>query len=238
MRKIHLYLLATATFLMACKGNTEHVPTQVEIRSQMDIVGNQATLVRPDSVSIVVIRDSVPNEETDTIYKLKTSITLILDSTFMADKMEDNLQLHICDIIFEPIDGSYKDNLITFMKSGKGSTVDIDLVGKAERNKFLQLSNESSVLLKGFSFRKIDPEAMADPKITKMLDSYAKWLRIMKKDMDENYGILPQTYVHQGLPEAYELYQKLESQESIMTPKQKERFAGLLKLHKSIDFPE
>lgn len=30
----------------------------------------------------------------------------------------------------------------------------------------------------------------------------------------------------------------MHSQESLMTPKQKERFVSLLKLHKSIDFPE
>lgn len=71
-----------------------------------------------------------------------------------------------------------------------------------------------------------------------LVQSNDKWLRTMKKDLDDNNGILPQMYVHQGLPEAYGIYQKLHSQESLMSPEQKERFVSLLKLHKSIDFPE
>lgn len=211
---------------------------QVEINGQVEIFGNKANIVRPDTMALVIVRDSVADEKTDTIYNLKTSLTFVLDSTFMADKMEEALQLHINDITFVPTDSACANSLIAFLKSDVGTKTVVEFTGKTERSKFLQLSNAVKVSLIGFSFHELDPEAMADPKITKLIDSYEKWINILNNAKKENYGMLPQMYVYEGLPEAYGLYKKLAAHESVMSPKQKERFANLLRIHKSIDFPE
>jgi hypothetical protein len=237
MKKSYVILMVVVMFLTGCKKNEVSVPMQVVV-SQLKIVGKQANLVKSDTASIVIVRDSVANENTDTIYNVKASISIILDSTFLADKMEEALQLQINDIIFVPADSAFANNLITFLQSDPGTKTVIEFVSKVEKNKYLQLQNATKASFTGFSFHKLDPEALADPKITKLLDSYAKWLKTMKQDMDDNYGTLPQMYAYEGLPEAYGLYKKLHVQETKMTPKQKERFTSLLNLHKSIDFPE
>lgn len=237
MKKSYVMMIVVVMFLTACQRNEVSIPLQVVV-SQVEIVGEQANIVKLDTASLVIVRDSVANEKTDTIYNVKTSITIILDSTFVADKIEKTLQLQINDITFVPADSAFANNLISFLKSEPGTKTVIEFVGKAEKNKYLQFQNATKASFTDFSFHKLDPEALADPNITKMLNSYAKWLKTMKQDKDDNYGTLPQMYVHQGLPEAYGLYKKLHVQETKMTPKQKERFASLLNLHKSIDFPE
>ena len=239
MKKCFFPILVTfVTLLIACQENERPVPMQVEINGQVEIFGNKANIVRPDTMALVIVRDSVADEKTDTIYHLKTSLTFVLDSTFMADKMEEALQLHINDITFVPTDSACANSLIAFLKSDVGTKTVVEFTGKTERSKFLQLSNAVKVSLIGFSFHELDPEAMADPKITKLIDSYEKWINILNNAKKENYGMLPQMYVYEGLPEAYGLYKKLAAHESVMSPKQKERFANLLRIHKSIDFPE
>lgn len=239
MKILHFILVtAVVALLTACQENEKPVPMQAEVNSLVEIVGNKANIVRPDTMSLVIVRDSVADEKTDTVYNLKTSLTLVLDSTFIADKMEASMKLQINDITFIPMDSAYADCLIAFLKSDVGTKTTIEFTGKTERSKFLQLSNAVKVSLMGFSFHEVDPEAMADPKITKLIDSYEKWINTMNNAKKENYGMLPQMYVHEGLPEAYDLYKKLAAQESMMSPKQKERLTNLLRVHKSIDFPE
>lgn len=246
MKRKHLFIVicAISSLFTACQEKEKPIPMSMELAGvQLDICGNQAGLVVADTTGLIIVRDSVANEAIDTIYNVRTNVILMLDSTFIADKMEEKLLLNVLGadgstlVSLAPTDSMIVDSLMAFLKKDVGEKIKIGFAGNAEKSKFLKLENTTKLMLIGFSLHELDPEVIADPKITKMLDSYAKWLRTMKKDMDANNGYLPQMYVHQGLPEAYGIYQKLHSQESLMSPEQKERFVSLLKLHKSIDFP-
>lgn len=173
-------MMAVVTLLTACQQKEAPAPMQVVVSSHVDIVGNRANIVRLDTASLVIVRDTVANEKTDTIYNLRTSLTLILDSTFMADKMEDSMQLQINGIIFVPKDSVYADNLIAFLKSDVGSKTNVEFTGKAERSKFLKLTNALNVSLTGFSFHEL-PFTFLAPNFQKIVKVTASNVNICEQ---------------------------------------------------------
>lgn len=213
--------MTVVAVLMACQEKESITPMQIEVGSQVEVVGICANNVKPDTVSLVIVRDSVTDEKTDTIFNLKTSATLILDSTFVADKMEETMQLQINDVTFVPADSALANNLITFLKSEPGTKTVIEFVCKAEKSKYLQLQNATKASITGFSFHKLDPEALADPKITSLIDKFEKLAKEIGEDIREygDFGI--------GAARAEEIgsmRNKLNGMKSKMSPKQLERF--------------
>lgn len=239
-------MIAATALIVACNQKNETTPMEIGLGTNVvKIEGSRANYVKADTASLMIARDSVANEETDTVFDIHTSLTLILDSTFQADKMEEVLSLLIQDskgsavATLSPTADTLPDSLIAFLKKNPGESITINFAGKINRSSFFKLPSASSIILKGFSFHELDPESLADPKITKLLEKYQYWVEYIRKGKYEyGEGILPQMYVHEGLPEAYSLYKKLVVQKVNMTPKQNSRFATLLKTHKSIDFPE
>lgn len=207
--------------LTACHENELPIPMQVEVKKQVEIVGNRADRVRADTSSLMIVRDSVLNEKTDTVYNLKTSITILLDSTFMSDKMEESLQLKINDLVFVPADSAFANTLINFLKSDSGTKVVVDFVGKAEKSRFLSLQNATNVSVTGFSFHELDPEALADPQITSLIKSFERLAKQMDNDMRE-YGSMGVGIAN--IRELCEMRDRLRGVSDRMTPKQAERF--------------
>lgn len=257
MKMKRLLLLAATVNILALIGcnskqkensqteEAEIIPMTVTVNaSRIEMEGTCVGIVHADTAKILLIRDSVSDEKVNSIYNIYTKLTLFLDSTFMADAMEDTLSLQLlaadgrCLAQLAPVDSLLADSLIAFLKQETGKSIVIDFAGQTGKDIFLQLSDAAIATLSGFSFHELDPESLADPQITKLLDEYQKWVEYVRQGVADGFGIIPQSYVHYGLPEAYDTYKKLKTKESLMTPKQKERFAKLLRIHKSLDFPE
>ena len=224
MRKTFICSLMVAALLAACQKEAP-IPMQVEAGAQVEISGNRASIVKADTTRLVIVRDSVADEKTDTVYDLHTSLTLILDSTFMADKMEDSLSLKINDVVFAPADSTLADSLISFMKKQPGTAINIQLAGQASRSQFLGLALSDAVVLSGYSFHELDPESLADPKITAMLKDYletAKGIRDLQ-EIEKEAG--PMGSCCAPLYEHYDLCQKsLDKMKDKMTPKQRKAY--------------
>lgn len=234
MRKTFiLSVIAAAILLAACENNVP-VPMQVEIGVPVAISGNRAALVKADTTQLLLVRDSVADEKTDTIYNLHTSLTLILDSTFLADKMEEHLELNINDIILTPTDSVLADSLMAFLKKQPGATVSIAFAGQTVRSQFIQLATASNATLTGFSFHELDPESLADPKITQLLDKWQRYIRQYQREVDDleeagGRGI-PGMFIYKDEERCYkQLYAEIKR----MTPGQKALFDRLDKLCKN-----
>ena len=81
------------------------------------------------------------------------------------------------------------DSLMAFLKKDVGEKIEIGFAGSSEKSKFLKLDNATKVTLTGFSFHQLDPEAMADPKITSLIDKFEKLAKEINKDIKEfGYG--------------------------------------------------
>ena len=60
MKKYYsLMIMAVATLLTACQEKETPVPIQVEVVSQVKVIGNRANIVKPDTTHLVIVRDSV-----------------------------------------------------------------------------------------------------------------------------------------------------------------------------------
>lgn len=216
----------------ACQEKENPIPMSIELEGvQLDINGSQAGLVAADTLGLIIARDSVVNEATDTIYNVSTNVTLVLDGTFIADKMEEKLLLNVIGadgtplVSLAPTDSMIVDSLVAFLKNSVGEKIEIRFAGKTEKSKFLKLDNVTKVALTGFSFHQLDPEAMADPKITSLIDKFEKLAKEINKDIKE-FG-----YLGVGNGRATEIGAmriKLSSSKSKMTPKQLERFKYIL----------
>lgn len=221
MRKTFICSLTVAALLVACQKEVP-IPMKVEAGAQVEISGDRANTVKADTTRLVIIRDSVADEKTDTVYNLHTSLTLILDSTFMADKMEDSLLLKINDVVFAPVDSTLADSLISFMKKQPGMAINIQLKGQAPRSQFLGLSLANTAVLSGYSFHELDPESLAVPEVTAMLKDYLETERYLR-EVEEEGGWL-------GSSAAYMLGQHesnkraLDMMKDKMTPKQRKAY--------------
>ena len=197
---------------------------------QLGISGSQTGLVTADTTSLIIVRDSVVNEATDTIYNVRTNVILVLDSTFTADKMEEELLLNVLGadgstlVSLAPTDSMVVDSLMVFLKKGVGEKIEIGFAGNTEKSKFLKIGNATRVTLTGFSFHQFDPEAMADPKITNLLNEYEKWGNNVVEEFQE-YGFAG-TLETNFLSDVTE---DLEKRKVEMTPKQLERYLKLRK---------
>ena len=235
MKKLSfMTMLAMAALLAACnekKQEQEAIPMQVETAAQVEISGNRASLVKADTTALVIVRDSVADEEVDTIYDIHATLTLLLDSIFIADKMEETLVLELFAADgsslaqLTPVDTLLADSLMSFLKQEAGTAIEITFVGKIDKDYFLKLQDAANVSLSGFSFHELDPESLADPKITSQINQFEKLAKEINNDIRE-FG-----YMGVGVARAEEIAImriKLNGIKSDMTPKQLERFQYIL----------
>lgn len=223
-RKIMIVFMATL-LITACQKEVP-VPISIQLGTvQTEIKGNCAKLVITDTSGMVFTRDSVADEKVDTVYDIHTTLVLQLDSTFQADKMEGNLQLELLNdagetiISAAPVDDATPDSLIAFMKKDIGEKMEIAFAGKAGKSKFLMIPKISKVLLSGFSFHELDPESLADPTITALIDKFEQLAIELNKDVKE-YG-----WIGGGPAEEIgNMEQQLKKLKPQMSPKQLERF--------------
>lgn len=230
MKRKHLFVVicAIGSLFTACQEKEKPIPMSMELAGvQLEISGSQAGLVAADTTGLIIVRDSVANEATDTIYNVRTNITLMLDSTFTADKMEEKLLLNVMGtdgstlVSLAPTDSMIVDSLMAFLKKGVGEKIEIGFAGSTEKSKFLNIENATKVMLTGFSFHELDPEAMADPKITNLINRFEKLAKEIKKDIQE-FG-----YLGVGNARAEEIgtmRNNLLRLQQEMSPKQQERF--------------
>lgn len=88
-------ILLAAFVLLSFTACKKEVPMIVKLPiSSVTIEGSQSERVSPMGTVLTVSRDSVVNEDTDTIYNLKGTLWLKLDSAMIADKIEESL--HFC----------------------------------------------------------------------------------------------------------------------------------------------
>lgn len=233
MKSKHLFsvICVIGSLLTACHKKEMPIPMSMELAGvQLEISGSQAGLVTADTTSLFIVRDSVVNEATDTIYNVRTNVILVLDSIFTADKMEDELLLNVLGadgstlVSLAPTDGMIVDSLMAFLKKDVGVEIEIGFAGNVERSKFMEIGNATRVTLTGFSFHKLDPEALADPKITNLLDEYEKWGNYVVNEFNK-YGMAG-TLETNFLSDATS---DLDKRKSEMTPKQLDRYLKLRK---------
>lgn len=234
MKRKHLFVVicAIGSLFTACQEKEKPIPMSTELAGvQLEISGSQAGLVAADTTGLIIVRDSVANEATDTIYNVRTNLTLVLDSTFTADKMEEKLLLNVLGtdgstlVSFAPTDSMIVDSLMAFLKKGVGEKIEIGFVGSTEKSNFLKIGDATKVMLTGFSFHQLDPEALADPKITNLIDRFEKLAKEIKKDIQE-YG-----YLGVGNARAEEIgtmRNNLLRLQQKMSPKQQERFNNVI----------
>lgn len=156
----------------ACK---EESPMLVTINAdQLEIQGRTAHVVHADTTAIVITRDSLPIDEKNEMYRVRTSVRLILDSLFITDSLEDTLRLQFANTegsalaILVPSDSTITDSLIVYLKKETGKTIDIAFEGQMDRISLLQLQKGAKVTFTGFSF------PFANPKVTAKLDRFGK----------------------------------------------------------------
>ncbi|MCH5311796.1 MAG: hypothetical protein J1E57_07575 [Prevotella sp.] len=167
MKKVFITILGIAVLIVAgCQKEKEiTVPLSMQIDAgKVEIIGSTAEVVKADTAQLILFRDSVTNEETDTVYNIHTSLRLLLDKTFEADKMEDTLQLEFINdtgaslVTLASADSILADSLVAFLNKKPNESIEIEFAGQIEKSKFLQLSNVVKVVLRNFSFH-LDPEA-------------------------------------------------------------------------------
>lgn len=235
MKRKHLFkvICAIGFLFTACQEIEKPIPMSMELTGvQLEISGSQAGLVAADTTGLIIVRDSIANEAADTIYNVRTNLTLVLDSTFAADKMEEKLLLNILGadgsilVSLAPTDSMIVDNLMAFLKKDIGEKMEIGFAGSIEENKFLKIENATKVMLIGFSFHQFDPEAMADPAINRLINQYeAKGIKF--ENLEGEDGVPVEVLYVGDLKERAKLANKLGGLKKKMTPKQLERFNQL-----------
>ena len=148
MKKVFITILGITVLIVAgCQKEKEiTVPLSMQIDAgKVEMIGSTAEVVKADTVQLILFRDSATNEETDTVYNIHTSLRLLLDKTFEADKMEDTLQLEFLDdtgaslVTLASADSILADSLVAFLNKKPNESIEIEFAGQIEKSKFLQL---------------------------------------------------------------------------------------------------
>ena len=167
-KELYLTIAFAAILMAACK----EVPKEVRISAeQIEIEGKTAHVIHADTASILLVRDSLPNKDNE-LYTVRTALTLLLDSIFYTDQMEDSLTLKLFStegqelVALIPTDSLMADTLITYLQSRIGNRIAINFEGKMSRESIFKLQKGGKTTLAGFSF------IYADPKITKQVNKY------------------------------------------------------------------
>ena len=233
MKKSLFALMAVAALLLSCQGG-EKAPMFVKLSTiPFEIEGTHADLVKGASTEWIFLRDSVANEETDTIYNVTVDAKLSIEKTFEAEKMDTLPQLRLYSqtgeelIVMEVQDtASIKDLLGYYLKEKAGSVKEIRFTGTISKSKFLQLAQAKQAVLTHFSM--FDLEANADPAITKMIDEYEGCCNNAKELLQNGIPAGSSAMMRQfGYIEDCE--SSLKKKEKLMTPGQLKRYKDISK---------
>ena len=91
MKSIKYYVMVLAIGFVSCQ-QAEKAPMSISMAiGQCDVSGAQSSIVRIDTATYVLTRDSVADEEKDTIYSVSLPVTLHLDG--------DGSELIVCQLV-------------------------------------------------------------------------------------------------------------------------------------------
>lgn len=174
MKKISMMMvMAVSFFMMACEKS---VPVSVSMPAdQFEISGKTSAFVHADTADIVFLRDTLADAKADS-FALRTTLTLLLDSTFSSDKMEEALSLQLTSLegdaltTLSPVDSLLEDSLIHFLQKEPGQPITIDFEGIVGRGQMIKMAAGVRACMEGFSF------AFADPEANYLLREYRKGL--------------------------------------------------------------
>lgn len=231
MKKYLLVVMAIAAMMVACQEG-EKTPMFFKLLAiPFSVEGTHADLVKGANAEWFFFRDSVANEETDTIYNVTVDAKLQVEKTFDAEKMDTLPQLKIFSqsgeelVVMDVQDpAAISDFLSSYLKEKAGSIRDIRFVGKMNKSKFLQLSNVKQGVLTHFSI--YDPEANADPKITKMIDEYQAFYDNAKELIDDGLPVSSSPMMR--------LFGSIEDHEALLKAKEKDMTSGQKERYKEI----
>lgn len=173
-----LYIMVSCVFT-GCK---EETPMSVSINAdRLEISGKTVHVVHADTTSILIVRDSLPISEKEEVYRVNTSVRLILDSLFLTDCIEDTLRLTFTNAEGKelaklvPSDSTIVDSMIVYLKKEVGKGINILFEGEMNRDVLLQLKKEPKIAFTGFSF------PFADPKVTAKVDKLRRAVSTLKE---------------------------------------------------------
>lgn len=228
--KLLLVFCIIAILMTACR---KEVPMEVQISTeQLTIEGKTAHVIHADTTNIVLHRDSSAKENSE-FYTIHTSITLVLDSIYPTDKMEDSLTLKLQSADGQilatllPIDSLLVESLIDYLQTEVGRTKEMVFEGEMDGMSILKLQEGAKVSLSGFSF------LFADPTISKELDEYRKALDSLKQitmeaqqatSQDPLSGLFYAIAIGQVVKQINGFDKKLQQKKSKMTPYQLTRY--------------
>ncbi len=230
MKKFLFGMMAIAAMMVACQS--EKVPTFLQLPAlPFSVEGTHADLVKGANSEWFFLRDSVANEDTDTIYSVITDAKLRVEKTFEAEKMDTFPQLKVISpsgevlIEMEVQDSAViRDLLYFYLKDHAGFEREIRFVGKTSKSKFLQLPQTKQIVMTHFSL--YDPEAHANPEITKMIDEYLGCYKTVKELLESGLPAGSTTMMRQfGYVEDFEA--QLKKKEKDMTAGQMKRYKGI-----------
>lgn len=239
MKKFKYGIIVVAALMVACQG--EKTPMFVKLPAiPFSVEGTHADLVKGASTEWFFFRDSVANEETDTIYNVTVDAKLHVEKTFDAEKMDTFPQLKFLSpsgeelIVMDVQDSAIiKDFIGFYLKEKEGSEREIRFVGKMNKSKYLQLPQTKQAIMTHFSL--YDPEAHADPEITKMIDAYFEFYKQIKEMLESGMPAGSTTMMrHFNFIEEHEA--KLKAKEKTMTSGQIKRYKDIYRdLRKEVD---
>lgn len=236
MKSIKYYVMALIAFVVVSCQQAEKAPMSISMAiRQCDVSGVQSSIVRIDTASYVLTRDSVADEEKDTVYSVSLPVTLHLGSEFITDKAEDTPQLELKDdkgrkiAELELADTAAISQIIEFMKGpdrySGADFIEIKFTGKLTKSQFLNTRNVKSLTLTHFHFHQIDPESLADPKIAELLKNFEECVTSAQEYVNDGMG---QSMAMMQLGEYTEdIKAQLQLSKGKMTAKQLEKFVSL-----------
>lgn len=231
MKKNLFIILTVVAIIVACQGG-EKAPMFYKLPAiPFSVEGTHADLVKGSTTEWFFFRDSVKNDETDTIYNVTVDAKLRVEKAFEAEKIDTLPQLKFFTqsgeelIVMDVLDSTaIKDFVGFYLKDKVGSEREIRFVGKMIKSKFLKLPEAKQAVLIGFSL--YDPEAHADPAITKMIDEYQDFYNNAKELLEDGMPVASTPMMRLfGNIEDHEA--KLKAKEKTMTKAQMERYKGI-----------
>lgn len=226
------YILMTIAVVLMAACNKE-IPMEVSIdATQLGIEGETANMVHADTTAIILVRDSIADENSG-LYEVRTNVTLILDSIYFTDQMLDTLELKLQSADGEllgklqPVDSLLADSLMLFLRKATGNAKTINFKGQMDDKSILKLQDGGKLSFTGFSF------LFADPQISKKLDEYRKhlngFLQLGKEaqqgaSRDPFSGFFYAMALGQVLQKAEAIDKQLQKNQDRMTPLQRKRY--------------
>lgn len=231
MKKKIFVLLTVATLISACQS--EKAPMFVKLPAiPFSVEGTHADLIKGANSEWFFLRDSVANEETDTIYNVTVDAKLKVEKMFTAEKLDTFPQLKFFSpsgeelIVMDVQDSAVINDFVGYyLKERLGFNREIRFVGKINKSKYLQLAQSQKAVLVHFSL--YDPEAHADPQITALLDEYETGYENVKSMVDDGIP-LGSTMMMRVISTMDDVAKNLKSKEKQMSPAQLKRYHSTL----------